>query len=253
MRDKSSRNREWKTMKAMILAAGLGTRLRPLTNTIPKALAPVNGCPAIERVIEQLKKNDVTEIIINLHYKGQLIKDFIESKNNFDIKIEYSDETEELLDTGGGLKKASWFFNDNQPFYLINSDIMSNLSLKDVLNYHNGKKAVTTLIGRPEDSKRKLLVDENMRFSGLTATDKSPAKIFKCENDNLKEFTFAGIHVISPEIFKYFQDEKVFSIIDTYLLAGLKESIYIYEDNDSFWIDIGTPEQLEKANIYYKD
>lgn len=240
-------------MKAMILAAGLGTRLRPLTNTIPKALAPINDCPAIEYVIHFLKKNCVDEIIINLHYKGDQIRGFIKSKNNFNIKIEFSDESDNLLDTGGGLKKASWFFEQGEPFYLINSDIITEIDLIQALDFHNKQKGLATLITRPENSKRKLFIDENKCFCGLTGTETSDPIIFKGNESFLTNSTFSGIHIINPGLFKYFEEKEKFSIIDTYIKAGKDgASIFTYHEDKSFWIDIGTPEQLEKTREYFR-
>ena len=136
-------------MKAMIFAAGLGTRLKPLTDNIPKALVPVAGKPLLQHTIEKLKQSGFDEIIINIHHFGQQIIDFVQENHLFDIRIEFSDEREQLLDTGGGIKKAAWFFDDNEPFLIHNVDILSNVNLHDLYHFHlKNNTAATLQIGR---------------------------------------------------------------------------------------------------------
>ena len=131
-------------MKAMIFAAGLGTRLKPVTDTIPKALVPVNGKPLLEHIILKIKNAGFDEIIVNVHHFPDQIIEFIELNNQFGIRIEISDERDRLLETGGGIKKAEWFFDDNQPFLVHNVDILSNLDLKKLYTNHLKSNSMAT-------------------------------------------------------------------------------------------------------------
>lgn len=233
-------------MKAMILAAGLGTRLRPITNTIPKALISVGGITVLERAIIHLKTAGVKEIIINVHHLAQKIIDYLINNNNFGIRIEISYE-KELLDTGGGLKKASWFFNDSKPFFLYNVDIISDFNLRDMLIYHENKKADATLAINRRKSSRSFLFSQDLRLVGWenSITD----ELILAQNyENPLKFGFCGIHLISPEIFKYFPEENVFSMKDFYLQLSAKGlKIIGFPIDGSMWFDIGTPEKLKMA------
>lgn len=233
-------------MKAMILAAGLGTRLRPITNTIPKALISVGGQTVLSRVINHLKTVGVKEIIINTHHLATKIMDYLINNNNFGIKIEISYE-EELLDTGGGLKKASYFFDDNQPFFLYNVDIISDCSLKDMMIYHKVKKADVTLAVNRRKTARKFLFNDEMQLVGWenTLTD----EIILSQNCNKPlRLGFCGIHLISPEIFKHFPEKNIFSMTDFYLqLAAKNFKIMGFPIDGSMWFDIGSKEKLELA------
>ena len=151
-------------MKAMIFAAGLGTRLKPLTDHMPKALVPVAGKPMLEHVIEKLKASGFNEIVINVHHFGNQIIDFLKEKDNFGIQIWISDETEELLDTGGGIKKAAHFFDE--PFLVHNADILSNVNLKDLYEFHQASKNDATLLVSPRKTVRYLLFNEENRLCG---------------------------------------------------------------------------------------
>ena len=132
-------------MKAMIYAAGLGTRLKPLTDSKPKALIEIHGIPLIEIVLNKLIRAGYDEIIINVHHHAEQVIDFIKQHDNFGIRIEFSDERGLLLETGGGLKKASWFFNDLKPFLVHNVDVLSDIDLKDMYDCHVKNDALATL------------------------------------------------------------------------------------------------------------
>lgn len=188
-------------MKAMIFAAGLGTRLQPFTGHLPKAMVPVGGVPMLERVVNRLMEFGVREIIINVHHFPDQIIDFLLSKNNFGIHIEISDERDLLLDTGGGLKKAAGFFDDGKPFILHNVDVLSNISLREMLALHHAENALTTLAVSNRDSSRYFLFDEKMRLCGWEHTGKAEVRLARdCRIKPLR-FAFSGIHIISPEIF----------------------------------------------------
>jgi NDP-sugar pyrophosphorylase family protein len=236
-------------MKAMILAAGIGSRLQPITNSIPKALIPLNGTPLISYIINRLKSIGITEIIINTHHFAEQIIDYITRKNKFNIRIEFSNE-EELLDTGGGLKKAGWFFDDNQPFLLHNVDVVSNIDINYLLNEHNHLKGLATLAVRNRHTSRLLLFDRQMCVAGWQSHNQS--KIIREKSDHsLLSFAFLGIHLISPEIFDFMPDLNRFSIVDAYLqISERRDGIYGTVINDGFWIDVGKPENIGQAERF---
>jgi len=188
-------------MKAMIFAAGLGTRLRPLTNSRPKALVELNGKPLLQHNIEYLMSFGVKDIIINIHHHSGMIIDFLALKSNFDINIQTSDESEKLLDTGGGLKKAAHFFDDGKPFVLYNTDIICNTNIIDVYNTHLQSKAIATLFVRERESSRYLLFDNSNKLCGWENV-KASEKIITKKSPDLQQFAFSGIHIIYPKIFK---------------------------------------------------
>jgi NDP-sugar pyrophosphorylase family protein len=235
-------------MKAMIFAAGLGTRLRPLTNEIPKALVPVNGKPALEWLILKLKKSGITQIIINVHHFPDKVIGFINENHAFGIDIEISDEREMLLDTGGGLKKAAWFFDDGKPFLVHNADILSNINPDEMLRYHHQHKALATLLIQERTTSRYLIFDEEKRLTGWKNTKTNEVILSQKNATNPKDFAFNGIHIISPEVFPLITEQGKFSIIQTYLRLADTFQIVGYEPKNSVWMDIGKIENLPEAN-----
>jgi len=236
-------------MKAMIFAAGKGTRLKPLTDNKPKALVEVNGIPMLERVISNLISFGIKEIIINVYYLANQIIDFLESKNNFGIRIEISDETSQLLDTGGGLKKASWFFNDNEDFFIHNTDVISNIDLNKMLSFHKANNNLATLAVRDRISSRYFLFNEKNKLCGWKNVN-TKEEIFTNQHQNIKKLAFSGIHILNSKIFKYFENNEPFSIIDSYLYLSKYHLIKAYEHSDDFWFDIGTTDKLNEASTY---
>ena len=237
-------------MKAMIFAAGKGTRLKPLTNNTPKALVKVNGTPMLELVIKKLIEAGVTEIIVNVHYLGNQIINFLKSKNNFGIRIEISDESEQLLDTGGGLLNASHFFNDNKPFIVHNTDVISNIDLKKTIDFHIKNNALATLAIRKRKSSRYFLFNQKMELCGWKNT-KTSEEIISRKHDKLESFAFSGIHIISPDIFNLIEaHKKTFSIVDTYIELSKEKRILGYLHNQDTWFDIGKSENLQEAENY---
>ncbi len=235
-------------MKAFILAAGLGTRLRPLTDKLPKALIEIEGTPMIELLIEKLKRFGITEIIINTHYKANVLTDYL-NNNDFGIPIRISDETQKLLDTGGAIKKTCCYFKEE--FLVHNADILSDIDIGKLVNYHKNNNAIATLAVRQRQSSRYLLFNDNMEFSGWE-NKKSSEKIIPVKPDGeLTKFAFSGIHIINPGIFDYMPNKDVFSIIDVYLNVCSREKIFGYLHNEDFWLDMGRPEDMEKAKEYY--
>lgn len=236
----------------MIFAAGLGTRLKPLTDHMPKALVPVAGKPMLEHVIEKLKAAGFDEIVINVHHFANQIIDFLKEKNNFGITIHISDETDFLLDTGGGIKKAAPYFDE--PFLIHNVDILSNTDLKALYNYHLQSGNDATLLVSPRQTTRYLLLNSDRRLCGWINKDTLQTKPegFIYQPNVQKEYAFSGIHIISPGLFKY-MDEKwngKFSIMDFYLQLCQEALIGGYAKEDLQLIDIGKPETLAKAEEY---
>lgn len=238
----------------MIFAAGLGTRLKPLTDHMPKALVPVAGKPMLEHVINKLISEGVDEIVINVHHFAQQIIDFLKAKDNFDIKIWISDETDELLDTGGGIKKAAPYFNE--PFLVHNADILSNVDLKALYEYHLTSGNDATLLVSPRKTVRYLMFDETNRLRGWINKDTLQTKPegFVYQPERQKEYAFGGIHVISPTLFKYMGDEwnGKFSIMDFYLKTCQKAQLGGYIKEDLQLIDIGKLDTLAKAEDFIR-
>ena len=232
-------------MKAMILAAGVGSRLRPLTAETPKALLDVGGAPMIERVIHRLTSAGVTEIVVNLFHLGDRIVDFLASKGNFGLRIEFTREGE-LLDTGGGLKHAAWFFDDNRPFYLHNVDVLSNINLAELLRFHQEASALATLAVLRRPSSRQLLFDREGRLCGRTSPE--GVELVRGPIGDVEHLGFTGIHVLDSAIFLRMTETGIFPITRTYLrLAGGGERIIAYRADGCYWQDIGSPEKLEAA------
>jgi MurNAc alpha-1-phosphate uridylyltransferase len=232
-------------MKAMVLAAGVGSRLRPLTDETPKALLEVGGAPMIERVIRRLQSVGVTELVVNLFHLGDRIVEFLASKGNFGLRIEFAREGK-LLDTGGGLKNAAWFFDDTRPFFLHNVDVLSDIDLPEMLRFHHQVGALATLAVQRRSSARQLVFDVNGRLCGRV----SPAGVEWAKEplSGVERLAFTGIHVIDPMIFPRMIETGVFPITRTYLrLAGEGERILAHQADGCYWQDIGSPEALEAA------
>ncbi|HEY1470626.1 MAG TPA: nucleotidyltransferase family protein [Candidatus Acidoferrum sp.] len=239
-------------MKAMILAAGLGTRLRPLTDDRPKALVEVAGRTLLEITLSRLSSFGIREVIINAHHFADKIVDYLKAHGNFGMRIEISRE-DVLLDTGGGLKKAGWFFLENsraaeEPFILHNVDVLSTIDLGRMVEVHIEQKALATLPVQQRDSSRLLLFDEKLRLCGRRAgRDREPEIV--CPSAHLRPLAFCGVHVISPNLLRMMQEDGVFSIIDSYLrLAARGGSIVGFPADEYYWRDLGRLEDLAQAN-----
>lgn len=238
----------------MIFAAGLGTRLKPLTDTMPKALVPVMGKPMLEHVIGKLKTAGFDEIVINVHHFAQQIIDFLKAKDNFGIKIWISDESEKLLDTGGGIKKAAPYFDE--PFLVHNADILSNVDLKAMYEYHLTSGNDATLLVSPRKTVRHLVFNEKNRLQGWVNKDTLQTKPegFVYQPEVQKEYAFGGIHIISPTLFNYMDDHWTgkFSIMDFYLQTCHKARLGGYVKEDLQLIDIGKLDTLAKAEEFIR-
>jgi len=234
-------------MKAMIFAAGRGTRLGSITKDIPKALVEINGIPVLEHTIRNLVRYGFDEIIINIHHFGDQVIEFLRSKNNFGIEIMISDESNELLDTGGGLKKAAWFFEGGKPFLVHNVDVLSDLNLNSFFKAHLASEALATLAVRSRKTVRYLLSDGNGVLCGWRNIKTGEEKIVRKNSGSLQELAFSGIHVISPGLLKKLPDKKVFSMIEVYLSLAAENKIMTFNHDDTRWLDIGKPETLGLA------
>jgi NDP-sugar pyrophosphorylase family protein len=239
----------------MILAAGLGTRLRPLTDDRPKALVEVAGQTLVEITLTRLSSYGIRDVIINVHHFSDRIVDYLKAHKNFGMRIEISWE-DVLLDTGGGLKKAGWFFLEDaaadEPFILHNVDVLSTIDLRRMVEAHVEKKALATLAVQQRDSSRVLLFDENLRLCGRRAgRDLEPEIV--CPSANLRPLAFCGVHVISPRFLRMMQEDGVFSIIDSYLqLVARGENILGFPADEYYWRDVGKFEQVQQADEDYK-
>jgi NDP-sugar pyrophosphorylase family protein len=236
-------------MKAMILAAGLGSRLRPLTDERPKALAEVAGRTLLEITLSRLRAFGVREVIINVHHLAQMIIDYLEANNNFGMHIEVSRE-EILLDTGGGLKKAASFFlgeSLDEPFLLHNVDILSTIDLGCMMHFHAENKALATLAVQNRQTSRYLLFDAQLQLCGRqTGGDAQSVR----SAPEAQALAFCGIHVISPRLLTLMTEEGAFSIITSYLhLAARGEKILAFRADQYYWRDVGTPEDLRQAAL----
>jgi NDP-sugar pyrophosphorylase family protein len=234
-------------MKAMILAAGEGTRLRPLTNKVPKALIRVKGIPLLEHTINYLVYYGVDEIIVNIHHHADQIKDFIRSKNNFNIRIEFSDESDKLLDTGGGLKKASWFFNTSDPFFLTTTDIITNHDLDKIYDYNMKSHALVTLALKSRQSTRELLLNEDYRLCGWKSNVTGQKRLVKDDEDIRYSIAFSGYQVVNPAIFDKITEQDAFTLIDLYLRLTRDNLINGFIQNDAFWMEFGRIQNFKKA------
>lgn len=234
--------------QAIIFSAGLGTRLKPLTDTLPKALMTVNGKTMLQRNIEKLIAAGCRTIVVNVHHFPEMIRDFLAANHNFGITIHISDERGAILDTGGGLAHAAHFFDRNAPIVAHNVDVLSNLDLNEVMQYHTQRNSLATLVVRNRETQRYFLFDNQMRLCGWQnkATGEHILKNDKILTQ-LTPLAFSGIHIIEPSIFSFIVQKGKFSIIDLYLQLADTQIISGFDDTSSQWIDIGKPEQLEKA------
>jgi NDP-sugar pyrophosphorylase family protein len=239
-------------MKAMLFAAGLGTRLRPLTDHLPKALVELKGTALLIHQLNLLKQADIKEVIINIHHHAEKMVSFIENLQTPGMKLIISDESQELLDTGGGLKQAAQWLNGKDPFFVINADVICNFDLRQMLALHLKSRAEVSLAVTNRHSSRQLLFDSQNKLCGWKNNQTGELKSIKPLRAGTP-FSFSGIHLINPIIFELFDDEKVFSIIDAYLKLGDKLSIQAFEHPTEGWFDVGDIKKLEAANLYYQD
>ncbi len=242
-------------MKAMIFAAGLGTRLKPLTDTMPKALVRVGGKPLLEILIRKLAASGYTDIVINVHHFADQIVRFVKEHDAFGAEVRFSDESGKLLDTGGGIKKAMPLLSrdgeEERPFLIHNVDILSNVDLREF--YRHGHDAAAVLLVSERPTQRYLLFDEGNRLAGWTNVKtgevKSPHE--RLDVAAYRKYAFAGVHLFSPRLFPYFRAwPDKFSVIDFYLSVCHREPIYAYLAPDLRILDVGKRDTLEKAGDF---
>jgi NDP-sugar pyrophosphorylase family protein len=231
-------------MKAMIMAAGLGTRLKPITEQIPKALVEYEGITLLEHAIIHLRLHGADKIIVNVHHFADQVIDFLK-KNDFEVDIEVSDESGDLLETGGGLRKAAWFFDD-QPFFVRNVDVISDLDLTKLMGYHLDNKSLATLAVRKRETSRYFLFDDQHNLCGWKNV--STGETIWCGNEveNAASLAFSGIQVIDPTIFPLITETGKFSLTTLYLRLAREHRIKGFEEPNRIWMDIGKPENLKK-------
>jgi len=238
----------------MIFAAGLGTRLKPLTDSLPKALVPIVGKPLLEHVILKLKAAGFDEIIVNIHHFPDQIIDFLKVNNNFGIRIEVSDERDQLLDTGGGIRKAKQFFDDEQPFLVHNVDILSDVDLQELFQQHLAADSLATLVVSRRDTFRYLLFDDDQRLCGWINEKTGETKPIGFNDiSGFNKLAFAGIQVLSPRVFKLMDDFDVkFPIMDFYLSNAQTQVIKGFIPTDFHMLDVGKLNVLDEAERFIR-
>lgn len=242
-------------MKAMILAAGLGTRLRPLTDERPKALVEVHGRTLLEITLSRLRDFGVSEVIVNVYHFADMIAEYLRANGNFGMRIEMSRE-ESLLDTGGGLKKAADFFTDDsgrpdEPFIVHNVDVLSTIDLRRMVQYHGENQALATLAVQDRKTSRYLLFGEHLQLCGRESG--SDQRELVLDSQKFQRLAFSGIHVISPRLLGMIIEDGAFSIVTSYLrLAAGGEKLLGFRADEYYWRDLGTPDNIARAAVDFK-
>jgi len=233
-------------MKAIILAAGLGTRLRPLTNDRPKALVELNGKTLLEITIDNLISFGFSEIVINVHHFSEMIIAFVNSLKSKNAELLISDESDLLRETGGALKFAAKYLRGSDPILVHNVDIISSINLADMVKTHKARHALATLAVCERESSRYLYFDDDDKLIGWKNMKTGEEKLVRSSLQG-KQMAFSGVHVISPEIFALMPEEKKFSIIDLYLTVAKNNEVISYKHPTENFVDVGKPESLKKA------
>jgi NDP-sugar pyrophosphorylase family protein len=236
--------------KALIYAAGKGTRLKPFTESHPKALALVNDVPLLERNIKYLQSFGVTEFVINVHHFGEQIVEFLEKNNHFGAKIDISDEKDELLETGGGLLFAQKYLENEENFLIMNADILTDLNIHELVKFHETHLPLATLAVSDRNSSRKLFFNSEMVLKGWMNKNSGETKMAELNND-FKELAFSGIHCINSSIFDKIKRRGKFSIMDEYLDLMFENNILGFQ-HEARLIDVGRPESVIEAEKYFK-
>ncbi len=236
--------------KALIFAAGKGTRLKPFTESHPKALALVNDVPLLERNIKYLQSFGVTEFVINVHHFGEQIVEFLEKNNHFGAKIDISDEKDELLETGGGLLFAQKYLENEENFLIMNADILTDLNIHELVKFHETHLPLATLAVSDRNSSRKLFFNSEMVLKGWMNKNSGETKMAEFNSD-FKELAFSGIHCINSSIFDKIKRRGKFSIMEEYLDLMFENNILGFQ-HEARLIDVGRPESVIEAEKYFK-
>jgi NDP-sugar pyrophosphorylase family protein len=223
----------------MILAAGLGTRLRPITDTLPKALVEAGGKTLLEHAIVHLKSYGITRVIINVHHFAGQIIEFLRGHGDFGIEIAISDESDQLLDTGGGLRKAGWFFHGGDSFVVRNVDILSDLDLVEMNRFHLKEDALATLAVRRRETSRYLVADSGYQLCGWKNIKSGSVLGSRIPNGETTDLAFSGIQILHPQILPLITEAGRFSLIDLYLRLSAQHRILCFEEQGSLWHDAG--------------
>ena len=236
-------------MRAMIFAAGLGTRLYPLTLDKPKALVEIAGKTLLQLAIEKVSQAGYHDLVINVHHFGDQIIRFLEDRNNFGLNITISDERDQLLDTGGGIIKAAPLLDGDDAFLVYNVDVLSNIDLQLLRKYHIEQGGLATLVVRDRKTARYLAFDDTMQLSGWRNI-KTGDEIAARNMQNCSLLAFSGIQLIEPAIFKMITESASFPLIPLYLRLAAEHRIMGYNDPSSLWMDLGKPDQIREAEKF---
>ncbi len=239
-------------MKAMIYTGGLESSMKPHSSGRPRALTGINGEPLLGMLIRRLAERGFTEIIVNVHHFAGRIYEFISQKDFGDIRIELFDETDLVLDSGGGLKKVAWFFDDARPFLVYYLEVLSETDPALMYENHLRSGALATLLVRDRESSRYMLFDNNMRLCGWQNTETGEEVIFADHRGDLIKYAFSRIQVLSPAIFNLMPREDVFSLVDIYLHLAPRYPVIGYVDNDSIWMDLARAEGIIEAEKLFR-
>lgn len=239
-------------MKALLLAAGLGTRLKPFTDHHPKALAPVNGHSLLEINVKNLQRFGIFDIVINVHHFASQIITLLQQENGFGSRFQISDESDEVLETGGGLKKAAPFFAGEENFLVMNVDMLTNTDLGAIIKQHQSQTAIATLAIQKRVSSRYFLFDEKMQLKGwenVNTNERKPAVI----DVNVEQYAFSGIQVLNQSVFSKISRQGKFSLVDVYLDLCASENITGFDHSGDLLLDVGKPESLAQAENLFKN
>ncbi|MEP6467636.1 MAG: sugar phosphate nucleotidyltransferase [Parafilimonas sp.] len=240
-------------MKAMLLAAGFGTRLKPFTDHHPKALAEINGKSLLQYNIEYLQQFNIYDVIVNVHHFAEQIIQSIKENGGWKSSITISDEIDNILETGGGLKRAAWFFKNEQDFVLMNVDVLTNLQLDGMISFHKQNHALATLATRNRETSRYFLFNKEDVLCGWENVKTGEEKIIRT-NENLVAKAFSGIHIINTKMFGLMQmQQSKFSMVEVYLSLCANNKILSFDHSSSKFIDVGKPESLEKAQQLFSN
>ncbi len=236
-------------MNAMIFAAGLGSRLRPLTDNKPKALVEIQGKTMLELALRKMERSGITKVVVNIHHHREQMLRFLNNFHSENMEILISDEKKHLLDTGGGLLKARPLFNANEPVLLYNVDIITNAKLSDFINDHQKEKPLVSLMVKKRPTSRHLLFDNDMQLVGWQ-NNQTGEKIICRPSQAFNPFGFQGIHIVSPQIFDLIHQKGAFPIMSTYLHLAKNHIFRGIESKNDIWFDIGTPEKFRETEQY---
>ncbi len=244
-------------MKAMILAAGLGTRLKPWTDSYPKALAEVKGKSLLQRNIEYLSGFGIIDVIVNVHHFAEQVINAVQENNGWGSNVVISDESNEVLETGGGLKKAAWFFEGENDFVMMNADVLTNLDLQKMINVHQSGKALATLATRQRQTSRYLVFDDANRLCGWknikTGEIRPKPQFLGVASKNVSLRAFSGIQILSTTILPLISQQGKFSMIDVYLSLCGDHLVQSFDHSSGSFIDVGKPESLVQAQDFFRN